>query len=116
MPNFISEEQIENALVRELKQRYRFDSINCYTERPEDLQDGSGRKSKHDVVLRERTTAAAIRLNPEIPPPVVDSAIERLLDRRLAMSPVAANLEIYSLLRDGVPVEFEDAKGRKQQD
>lgn len=43
MPNFISEDQIERALVQKLQQRHGFDALNCYTEDPEDLHDGSGR-------------------------------------------------------------------------
>ena len=40
MPNFISEDQIERALVQRLEGLSRFDSLNCYTEDPEDLNDG----------------------------------------------------------------------------
>jgi type I restriction enzyme R subunit len=32
------------------------------------------------------------------------------------MSLVAANREVYNLLRDGVPVEFDNANGKKQQE
>ena len=32
------------------------------------------------------------------------------------LSLVAANREIYDLLRDGIPVEFDNAKGQKQQE
>src|SRR5882672_6629668 len=59
---------------------------------------------------------AAVRLNPHVPAPAIDDALERLLDRRQAMSLVAANREVYDLLRDGIPVEFDDATGQKQQD
>jgi type I restriction enzyme R subunit len=32
------------------------------------------------------------------------------------MSLLTANREVYSLIRDGIPVEFDNAKGQKQQD
>ena len=32
------------------------------------------------------------------------------------MSQVAANREAYDLIRDGVPVEFDDEKGQRQKD
>ena len=114
MPNFISEDQIERALVQKLQHLHGFDSLNCHTEDPEDLDDGSGRASKRDVILVDRLRKAAIRLNPAIPAKAIEDALERLLDRRLAMSLVAANQEIYGLLRDGIPVEFDDAQGRPQ--
>jgi type I restriction enzyme R subunit len=34
----------------------------------------------------------------------------------MAMSLVAANHDVYNLLRDGIPVEFDNAKGQKQQE
>ena len=116
MPNFISEDQIERALVQKLQHLHGFDSLNCHTEDPEDLNDGSGRANKRDVILVDRVREAAIRLNPDIPAKAIDDALEKLLDRRQAMSLVAANQEIYNLLRDGIPVEFDNAKGQKQQE
>ena len=116
MPNFISEDQIEQALVQKLQHLHGFDSLDCHTEDPEDLNDGSHRADKRDVVLIDRVKQAVIRLNPHIPENAIDGALEQLLDRRQAMSLLAANLEVYNLLRDGIPVEFDDAKGQKQQE
>jgi type I restriction enzyme R subunit len=116
MPNFISEDQIEQALVQKLEHLHGFDSLNCLTEDPEDLNDGSGRANKRDVILVDRVREAAVRLNPDIPPPAIEDALEKLLDRRQAMLLVAANQDIYHLLRDGIPVEFDDAQGRRQQE
>ena len=79
MPNFISEDQIERALVQKLQQLHGFDSLNCYTEDPEDLHDGSGRANKRDVILVDRVKEAAVRLNPTIPPKAIDDALEKLL-------------------------------------
>jgi type I restriction enzyme R subunit len=114
MPNFISEDQIERALVQKLVELHGFDSLNCNTQDPEDLNDRSGRANKRDVLLVDRVREAAGRLNPTIPSQVIESALERLLDRRQAMTLVAANQDVYNLLRDGVPVEFDDSEGQKQ--
>jgi len=116
MPNFISEDQIEVALVQKLQHLHGFDSLNCHTEDPEDLNDGSGRANKREVILLDRLREAATRLNPGIPTKAIEEALEKLLDRRQAMTLVAANQEVYHLLRDGIPVEFDDAKGQKQQE
>ncbi len=62
MPNFISEDQIEQALVQKLQHLYGFDVLQCYTEDPEDLNDGSNRAKKSDVILVDRVREAAIRL------------------------------------------------------
>ncbi len=116
MPNFISEDQIEQALVQKLQHLHGFDALDCYTENAEDLNDGSNRASKRDVILVDRVREAAIRMSRHIPEAVIDSALEQLLDRRQAMTLVAANKEIYGLLRDGIPVEFDDAQGKRQQE
>ena len=115
MPNFISEDHIELALVQKLQILHGFDSLNCHTQNPEDLNDGSNRTNKRDVILLDRVREAAVRLNPEIPAKAIDEALERLMDRRLAMSLIAANEEVYHLIRDGIHVEFDDAKGRRDQ-
>lgn len=116
MRNFISEDEIERALVEKLRILYGFDSINCHTKDPDDLNDCSGRTNKRDVILLDRVKEAAGRLNPQIPGNVIDDALEKLLDRRQAMSLVAANHEIYDLLRGGIPVEFDSAKGDRQRE
>ncbi len=115
MPNFISEDQIEQALVQKLK-LHGFDALDCYTENAEDLNDGSNRAHKRDVILADRLRDAAIRLNPDIPLPAIEDALEALQDRRPAMTLIAANREIYGLLRDGIPVEFDDERGQRQQE
>ncbi|UUZ77703.1 hypothetical protein LP414_11930 [Polaromonas sp. P1(28)-13] len=116
MPNFISEDQIEQALLQRLQHVCGFDVLDCHTADPADLDDGSGRLDKRDVLLPTRLKAAALRLNPHIPEPVVDAALARLADRRQAMSLVAANREVDGLLRDGIAVSFEDVQGRRQQE
>jgi len=115
MPNFISEDDIELGLVQKLQFLHGFEAMNCHTQNPEDLDDGSNRATKRDVILVDRVREAAVRLNPDIPAKAIEEAMERLMDRRLAMSLIAANEEVYHLIRDGIPVEFDDANGRRDQ-
>ena len=114
MANFITEDQIEQALLQRLQHVCGFDVLECHTADPADLNDGSGRKDKRDVLLPQQLKAAAVRLNPQVPEPVVDAALAQLADRRQAMSLVAANREVDGLLRDGIPVAYENAQGQKQ--
>jgi type I restriction enzyme R subunit len=90
MPNFISEDHIEQALLRRLQHLHGFDVLDCQTTDPEDRNDGSRRGSKRDVILVDRVKAAAVALNPGIPEAALDDALERFLDRRQAMTLVAA--------------------------
>ncbi len=115
--NFISEDDIEQSLLQRLQHLHGFDVLDCNTAKPDELKDGSNRSDKRDVILLDRLREACIALNPPIPPEVIDQQVlPKVCDRRPAMSPIAANKELDSILRDGVGVEFEDADGVKQQE
>ena len=112
--NFISEGDIEQAILQKLNQQYGFKLLNCFTSNPDTLNDGSNREDKRDVIFADRLKSACIRLNPTIPENVIDDVIDTIMDRRGAMSAIAANRELHGLIRDDVPVEFDDADGIKQ--
>lgn len=112
--NYISEEDIEQAILKKLNSDFGFDLLNCFTTKPDALDDSSGRTDKRDVVLADKLKSACQRLNPGIPEATIDSVVATVADRRGAMSPMAANIELDRLIRDGVPVQFDDAQGVKQ--
>jgi len=116
MPNFISEDDIEQAVLQKLQDEYGYDSLNCFTTNPDDINDGSGRSDKGDVILEDRLRAAAIGLNPDIPETAIDDALKELCDKRQAMSLIAANREVDRLIRDGVRVEFKDSEDRNRRE
>lgn len=109
--NFISEDDIEQALLQRLQHLCGFNVLNCFTAQPDDLNDGSGRADKREVILAGPLRAALQRLNPQAPASAVDEALATLRMPRTAMSLVAANREMDSLLRDGVPVTYEPETG-----
>jgi type I restriction enzyme R subunit len=115
--NIISEDDIEQTLVQRLQQVYGIDSLNCFTTKPDDLNDGSGRTDKRDVIFADRLREACLAINPDISEKVIDEqVIGKITDRRAAMNPIVANRELDKFIRDGVPVEFDDANGRKQKE
>lgn len=116
MPNFLTEDAIEQAMVQRLQHLYGYDALDCYTSDPADLKDGSGRSDKREVILRHRLKDAAVRLNPEIPEAAIEDALDQVCDRRQAMATMVANRELDNLIRDGVRVEFRDAEGRNCKD
>lgn len=113
MPNFISEDAIEEAILKRLQQ-FDYDLLNCHTSDADELSDCSGRSDKREVIFGERLKEAALRLNIGIPESAIDEALAILTDKRHAMSPIAANREIDGLIRDGIPVEFDNAHGQRQ--
>ena len=115
MPNFISEDQIEKAAVTLLKDTYGYRSINCYTSDIENLSDGSNRLNKQEIAFRDILKTFAINLNPGIPESSIDSALDILTARRAAMNSLHANKEVYGLIRNGIPVQYENNAGRTEQ-
>jgi len=69
-----------------------------------------GRETKSEVVLTGRLKTALERLNPQLPPEAITFALNELTRDRSAKSPVAANREVYDLLKDGVLVSIPDRK------
>lgn len=116
MPNFLSEDNIEQAMVQRLQHLYGYDVLNCYTSDAADLNDGSGRADKREVILRDRLKAAAVHLNPGIPEAAIDDALDQVCDQRQAMTTMVANHELDSLIRDGVRVELKDSEGRNRKE
>lgn len=116
MPNFLSEDAIEQAMVQRLQHLYGYDVQDCYTSDPADLQDGSGRSDKREVIFRDLLKASAVKLNPEIPETAIETALDQVCDRRQAMATMGANRELDSLIRDGVRIEFRDANGRNRKE
>jgi type I restriction enzyme R subunit len=67
-----------------------------------------GRETRSDVVLTSRSRAALSRINPSLPPEALSAAVDELSRDRSAMTPAAANRELWALMRDGVKVSVPD--------
>jgi len=67
-----------------------------------------GRETKSEVVLAVRLRAVLARLNPALPPEAINAAVDELSRDRSAMTPPAANRELWTLMRDGVKVSVPD--------
>ena len=84
---------------------------------PEIAPDGdlSERKSYDSVYLLDRLRESTIHINPEATLESVEEAVKRLW-RAESQNPVAENMRVHGLLRDGVPVERRDASGQVRTD
>lgn len=112
--NFISEDDIEQAILQRLKNNYGYELLNCQTVKAEDLNDRSKRSDKRDIVLKDRLKTACQKLNPAVPTSEIDNIVETIAKRRTAMADIKANQELYNQIRDGIPIEYEDPNGKKQ--
>src|SRR5262245_47709821 len=66
------------------------------------------RETTAEVVLVSRLRTALERLNPTVPPEAFAVAIDSLTQNRSTMDPVAANRELYDLLKKGIEVSLPD--------
>ena len=104
----------EDALVERpaiaLLEKLGWETVNTYDEfdhGPSTL----GRETQAEIVLTARLRPALQRLNPDAAPEAIRLAIEELTRDRSRLSLVAANREIYHLLKNGVRVPVPDPEG-----
>ncbi|MGD0174184.1 MAG: type I restriction endonuclease subunit R [Anaerolineales bacterium] len=71
-----------------------------------------GRETKSEVILTARLRTVLRRLNPEVSEESIDRTIDELSRDRSRMSPVAANREIYLLMKNGFRAAVPDPEGR----
>lgn len=108
MINFISEDQIEKAIIQVFKNNLGYRHSNCMDK------DVTGRISENEVVIKPLLKSQLIKLNPSLPDPVIDAAVEELSRTRLDKSDFAANKEVYGLIKNGVPLKTTNAQGREE--
>lgn len=100
-----------------------WETANCYNEAfglthtatlsPGERGKCLGRETSGEVVLTARLRPVLERLNPALPAEALILAIDELTRDRNLMTPVQANREIHQLLKNGVKVTFENAKGER---
>ena len=104
----------EDSLVEqpsiELLAQLGWETYNAYGE----FEYGAsplGRETKGEVVLTARLREALEKLNPELPAEAVEQAVAELTRDRSRMSLVAANREIYELIKNGVRARILNPEG-----
>ncbi len=80
------------------------------------VPDGILRSSPREAVLTHWLHVALTYLNPSIDDGAILSALDEITRDRSGMLPVAANREIYQLLKEGVPVSTVDPRTGGQQE
>ncbi|WP_258955162.1 type I restriction endonuclease, partial [Sporomusa ovata] len=115
MPNFISEEDIEQAAIKKLVQENDYDFLNCMTAEPETLPDGSGRDNKKQVILPTVLFNSLCDINPNLPVEVIRKVADELMKTPASAVIMQENYRNYNKLRNGILVEYEK-NGRKTPD
>ena len=95
----------EDALVEQPAIKL-LEELGWETVRGRDLN----RETQSDAILTTRLGPALKRLNPHVPPEAIDQAVAELTRNRSSMSLVAANRELYHLLKNGVRTTVTDSE------
>lgn len=112
----MSEDDIEIAVVKEMiAQELPWRQLNCYTANADELNDKSGRTDKSEVVFRDVLRKHLDKLNPEFPEKAIDMAEHEISKGRRAMTLINGNIEVYKLIRGGVPVIYDNGQGKEEQ-
>src|SRR3990172_4804218 len=111
--NRYTESNLVELPAIEIFQSLGYTHQNCFYETLG--KDGTlGRETPSDVVLVPRLRKALLSLNSNLTNEEIDIAIEELTRDRSSLNPVAANREIYKMLRDGVKVTVRQKDGSEE--
>lgn len=113
MPNFISEDDIEQAAIKKLVDCNNYSAVNCYTADPDTLTDGSGREHKKQVVLPKVLSESLIRINPHLPKDCIENAVSQLAKTQSTTDLMKVNYCAYQQIRNGINVEYNE-NGKKR--
>jgi type I restriction enzyme R subunit len=111
MPHPDSEEALELSTIA-LFEKLGYTTANCYSEWNSGTSN-LGRETKSEVVLISKLQPALEKLNPHLPKPAINLAIEQLIRDRNALTLASANREIYNLLKDRVKVTYRNDDGEE---
>lgn len=106
MPKIITEDMIEQAAIKALQERHDYNVLNCMTEEPDTLPDGTGRKDKKQVVLPDVMLESLCRINPDIPEQTVRTVVDELCHTPVSGDLMLTNYQNYQKIRNGITVEY----------
>ena len=103
MNQFSEDNLVEKTVIKLIKETWGDKSchIDAYSDENDLLL---GREHRGEVVLKKYLLPALKKINPKFSEEILSIAIDELTRNRSNLSPVNANHEIYSLLRDGASV------------
>ncbi len=106
MPHAYTEDQLVEQPAKKLFAELGWVTVSALEEEFGTDTGTLGRETSAEVVLQFRLALALVQLNPKMPVEALDTAIKEMTRDRSAMSPAAANRELYRLIKDGVRVDM----------
>lgn len=108
MANYISEDDIERAILEKLNNLpFNYDILRCPAdaESRDNLNDGTGRNSKRQCVLPVVLTDALYRINPTIDKSIIDDIVRDLSRDFTGTDLTDTNYKNYKKIRDKIKVK-----------
>ena len=109
-----SEDATTEKPALELLAQLGWEVLDAFNETDGPTPNLSGREALDEVVLEKYLRPALEKFNPEAPNEAIDSTIAELQRDRSTMSPVAANQEVYSIVKNGYKASFLNDKGETE--
>ena len=106
-----SEDQLIEQSCMDIFQELTWETANVYEGETFGEHGTLGRDSEADVILRTRFIEAIKTLNPNLPQQAYDLAYEVINSNDATKTLADINHEKYNFLKDGIPVNYKDAKG-----
>lgn len=108
MHNFISEDDIEQAILGKLKaEPFCYDIIVCDVDpaKRDDLNDGTGRTSKKQCVLPLVIEQSLKKINPNIESAYIERIAKDLCRDHTGTDLVDTNYKLYQQIRNGIKID-----------
>jgi type I restriction enzyme R subunit len=106
-----SEDQLIEQPCMDIFQELTWETANVYEGETFGEHGTLGRDSEADVILKTRFIEAIKKLNPNLPQQAYDLAYESINSNDATKNLADINFEKYNFLKDGIPVNYKDAKG-----
>lgn len=109
MPNFISEDDIEQSILDRLKKDpFNYEIIICDNDpsKRADLNDGTGRSSKRECVLPFVMLESLKKINPTISEPKLEELVQEYKKDYSGTDIVATNYNLYQMLRNNKKIDI----------
>ena len=109
--HIMSEEAFELDLMKECETQLGFELYDATSEIIDGENSTFGKQTTDEVILSKNLRSALLKLNPNLPQEALDNAYYELTQDLSSKTSVGANQFIYSMLKDGVKVQFKDNNG-----
>ena len=105
---------VQQTFADHLREQLDWESVYAFNTETFGPHGTLGRASEREVVLVRDLREALKRLNTTLPEEAREQAVETLTRIDFARSLLQHNRDYYGYIRDGVPVEWRDEDGQKQ--